>query len=95
MSSFGVKDCTKCWEAYEPDQQFGQNESIHIGSSQKLRKEGNARINQVSAMRPGLAKIIEKECILWYFESPETDHNIAGNACCIDYTDTWPSKSVH
>jgi len=46
-------------------------------------------------MRPGLANIIEKVCISWYFESPETDLHIAENACYIDYTDTWSSKRVH
>ena len=51
---------TKSWEAHERDQQFGENESIDIGKSQRLRKEGNARLNKVSVMRPGLAKIIEK-----------------------------------
>jgi len=60
MSSLGVKGCAKSWEAHERDQQFGENESIDIGKSQRLRKEGNARINTVSATRPGLAKIIEK-----------------------------------
>jgi len=60
MSSLGVKGHTKSWEAHERDQQFGENESIDIGKSQRLRKEGNARINKVSAMRPGLGKIIEK-----------------------------------
>jgi len=60
MSSLGVKGRTKSWEAHERDQQFGENESIDIGKSQRLRKEGNARINKVSAMRPDLAKIIEK-----------------------------------
>jgi len=63
MSSLGVKGRTKSWEAHERNQQFGENESIDIGKSQRLRKEGNARINKVSAMRPGLAKIIEKVCI--------------------------------
>jgi hypothetical protein len=47
------------------------------------------------AMRPGLAKIIEKVCISWYFESPETDLHIAENACWINYTDTWTLKWVH
>jgi hypothetical protein len=56
----GVISHTKPWEAHEPDQQFGDNESIDIGKSQRLRKEGNARINKVSAMRPGFAKIIDK-----------------------------------
>jgi len=60
MSSLGVKGGTKTWEAHERDQEFGENESIDIGKSQRLRKECNARINKVSAMRPGLAKIIEK-----------------------------------
>jgi hypothetical protein len=60
MSSLVVKGCTKSWEAHEWDQQFGENRSIDIGKSQRHRKEGNARINQVSAMKPGLAMIIEK-----------------------------------
>jgi hypothetical protein len=60
MSCFSVKHRTNYWEAQERDQQFGENESIDIGKSQRLRKEGNARINKVLAMRPGLAKIIEK-----------------------------------
>jgi len=60
MSRLGVKDRTKSWETHEHDQQFGENESIDIGKSQRLRKEGDARINKVSAMRPGLAKMIEK-----------------------------------
>jgi hypothetical protein len=60
MSSLGVNGRTKSWEAHKRDQQFGENESIDIGKSQRLRKEGNARINKVSAIKPGLAKIIEK-----------------------------------
>jgi len=63
MSSLAVKRRTKSWEAHECDQQFGVNESIDIGKSQRLRKEGIAIITKVSAMRPGLAKIIEKVCI--------------------------------
>jgi len=92
MSSLVVKGHTKSWEAHECNHQFEDNESIDIGKSQRLRKEGNARINKVSAMRPGLAKIIEKVRISRYFESPETDLYIAENACCIDYTDTWSSR---
>jgi len=42
MSSLGVKGRTKSWEAHERDQQFGENESIDIGKTQRLRKEGNA-----------------------------------------------------
>jgi len=91
MSSLSVTGRTKSWEAHERDQQFGENESIDIGKSQRLRKEGNARINKVSAMKPGLAKIIENICISWYFESPEIDLHIAVNAYCIDYADTWSS----
>jgi hypothetical protein len=60
MSSLGVQGWTKSWEAHERDQQFEENASIDIGKSQRLRKEGNARINKMSAMKPGLAKIIEK-----------------------------------
>jgi hypothetical protein len=59
MSSLRVKGHTKSWVANEHNQQFGENESIDIGKSQRLRQQGNARINKVSAMRPGLAKIIE------------------------------------
>jgi len=63
--------------------------------SQRFRKEGNARINKVSPMRPGLAKIIEKVHTSRYFESSETDLHIAPNACSIDYADTWLPKRVH
>jgi len=47
MRSLRVKGRTKSWEAHERDQQFGENESIGIGKSQRLGKEGNARINKV------------------------------------------------
>jgi len=60
MSSLGVKGRTKSSEAHERNQRFGENASIDSGKSQRLRNEGNARINKVSAMKPGLAKIIEK-----------------------------------
>jgi len=95
LSSVGVNGCTKSWNAYECDQQFGQNEHIEIGKSQRLHKQGNARIDKVSAMRPGLARIITRVHISRYFESPETYHQIAENAYCIDYADTWSSKGVH
>jgi len=95
MSSLTVKELTKCWEARERDQQFGENENVDRGKTERLRKEGNARINKVSAMKPGLAKIIEKEHISRNFESAETDLHIAENACCIDYANTWSSKRVH
>jgi len=95
MSSLGVKGRTRSGEAHERDQQFGENESIDIGKSQSLPNEGNARINKVSAMRPGLANIIEKVHISRYFESPETDLHIAMNACSMDCADTWSSKQLH
>jgi hypothetical protein len=95
MSSLSVKGRTKSWEAHERDQQFGKNESTDIGKSQRLRKEGNARMSKVSPMRSGLAKIIEKVHISTYYESAETDLHIAENACGIDYADTWMSKRVH
>jgi len=60
MSSLRVKGHTKSWEAHERNQQFGENASMDIGNSQRLRKEGNARINKVSTMKLGLAKIIDK-----------------------------------
>jgi hypothetical protein len=47
MSSLGVKGSTYSWEAHEHDQQFGENEIINIGKSQRLRKEGNTRINKM------------------------------------------------
>jgi len=95
MSSLSVKGSTKCWEAHERDQLFVENERIYIGKSQRLRKEGNARINTLLAMRKGLAKIIEKVCISWCFESTETDLHIADNACSTEYADTWSSNWVH
>jgi len=58
MSSLGVNGSTKSWEAHECDQQFAEDESVDIGKSQRLRRESNARINKVSAMKSGLAKII-------------------------------------
>jgi hypothetical protein len=51
---------TKSWEAHERDQHFGENESIDFGKSHRHRKEGNAKINTVSAMRVSFGKIIEK-----------------------------------
>jgi hypothetical protein len=56
--------------------------------TQRLRKEGNARNHKVSAMRPGLANIIEKVRISTYLDSLETDLYSAENVCWIDYTDT-------
>ena len=94
LSSLGVKGLNKSWEANERDQQFGENQRIDIGKSQRLRKEGNARVHKVSAMKLGLAEIIQNVRISWYFGSPEIGSHIAENACCIDYADTWSSKRV-
>jgi len=74
---------------------FWREWSIDIGNSQRLRKEGNARINKVFTIRPGLAKIIGKERISWYFESPEAGLHIAENASCINYTNIWSPKRVY
>jgi hypothetical protein len=80
MSSLGVIGCTKSWESHARDQEFGGNETIDIGSSQIHSHEGNARINKVAAMNPGLATIIEQVRISRYIERPETDLHIAVNA---------------
>jgi len=95
MRSLGVKGLTQSWEAHGHDQPFGEDGSIDIGNSQRHREAGNARINTVLAMRPALAKIIEKVRIWRYFENPETDSCRGANACCINYADTWSSKRVH
>jgi hypothetical protein len=42
MSSLSVKVHTQFWEAHERDQQIGENESLDIGKSQRLRQEENA-----------------------------------------------------
>jgi hypothetical protein len=81
IGSLSAKGRTKSWGANERDQQFGEKNSVDIGKSQRLRKERKARNNKVSAMRPGFPKIIEKVRISRYFESPETDLDIEGNAC--------------
>jgi hypothetical protein len=94
MSSRGVNGRKKSLEAHECDQQFGENASTDIGKSQRLRNEGNARINQESAMRPGLAKIIDTVRISTHSESADTDLHKTENACCIDCADTWTSKPV-
>jgi hypothetical protein len=60
MSSLGVNGHTRSWEAHEGDQLFGETERIDMRKSQRLRKEGCARINKVLAMRSSFAKIIEK-----------------------------------
>jgi len=62
------------------DQQLADNQSTDIGKCQRLRKEGNARINLMSAKTPALAMIIEKVCTTRNFESPETDLHIVPKA---------------
>ena len=94
MRRLSIKGHTKYWEARERDGHCGENECINIRKSQRLQKEGNGRINKVSAMRSGFAKIIEKVHISRYFECPETDLHIAEKACCIDYADTCSSNGV-
>ena len=91
----GVNGHTTSWEAHERDLPFGEKETTVVGKSQRLRKEGNARINNVSAMRPGLAEIIEKVRNWRHFEKPETAFHRAENACCVHYSDSWFSKRVH
>jgi len=95
LTWLGVKGHTRCGDAYEHNQRFGVNERLDIGKRQRLRKRGNARIYKVSALRPGLAMIIEKICISRYFKHPETDLHTADNTCCTDYADTWLWKRVH
>jgi hypothetical protein len=95
MSSLGVKGHTMCWEGHECDQQLEEDESIHIGRSERLRKEGNARINNLSAMRLGFPMTIEKVHISRYFESPKTDLVVADIACGIDYGETWWPNQIH
>jgi len=95
MSSLGVTGCSKSREAHEPNTQCGEIASINTGKSQRLRKEGNAPINMLLAMRPGFANIIQNVHISGQFESPESGLYIAENAHCIDCADTWSSKLVN
>jgi len=81
-------------EAHERDPHYGENESIDIGISPGLRKEGNDRINKVLVMKPDLAMIIENVHISGCFEIPEIYLHIAVNVCCIYYADTWSLKRV-
>lgn len=64
MKSLGVKGRTKTWEANERDEQFGENEAEPATTAKKLQKIGSARIRKVTAMKPGLSKVIEKVCFL-------------------------------
>ena len=60
MNCLGVKCHTKSCEAHDHKQRFVHSENTEIWMSHKLGQECNARINKASAMRPGLAKMIEK-----------------------------------
>jgi len=46
------------WDSHQLDVQLGENEATEVGNSQRHLKAGTARINKVSAMKRGLAKII-------------------------------------
>jgi len=95
MSSLGVYGRTRSREAHKHNQRFGDNVTLDNEKSPRLRKEGNARINKMSATNPGLARIIEKVCTSRCCESPETDLLKAENGCCIDCVNTWTLKRVH
>jgi len=95
MISIAFTGHIKSSEAQERNQQFGENDSIDIRKSQRLWNEGNAWMHKVLATRPCFAKIFEKEHNSRNFEYPDTELDIAQNACCIDYADTGLSKWVH
>jgi hypothetical protein len=71
MCSLGVIGLTMPSGAAEINQQFGVNETIDFGQSQRLYIEGNPRITKLSAMRPGRAKIMKNELNSRHFETPE------------------------
>jgi len=95
LSSFRVDGHTKSWNVQERKQHFGKNACMDTGNSQRLRKNGNARITKMSDMRLRWAKIIRNVRFSGHLQSPETDIHIAENTCCIDYTNIWLLKSVH
>jgi len=69
MSSVSVHSQSMFWKAHKHNQKLGENESTDIGKNESLRKEGNARINKVLAMRQGCSKNTEKVRILRSFDS--------------------------
>lgn len=95
ITTIDVEGCTISWESHLRNQQFGQTETTDNAKSQRLQQERNARINNMSAMKPGLPKIIQREYISRYFDSTETDHDTAVNAGCIGYTGTMLLKQDH
>jgi hypothetical protein len=95
MRGVSANSQSKAWEESECDQQFGANERIHIGISQRLRKVGDAGIIKVLAMRPGFGKINDNLYMSRNVQILETNFSIPAIACCIDYTDTRSSKQIH
>jgi len=95
MSCVRVTGRTMPCDAHVNNLQFGENASTDIGKSQRLQNEGDARISNVSGMRLGSEKIIERVCISRDCKWAETDIDTAENACCIDYVVSWSSKWVH
>jgi len=93
-SNLGIHGCTKSWESHECNQQDGENDSLYIGKIQRLWKEGNATINKLSAMKPGVPQVIEKVCISIYFETIETNLYMAANTCYIEYAGNRLLKRV-
>jgi len=94
-SIHGVTGCAKFFETFKSNLRVGENASIDIWMTQRLRKECNARINMGSAMKPGFARIIEKVQIAKYFEGAETNLYIAGKPCYSVCMDTESIKRVH
>jgi hypothetical protein len=95
MRSLVASGRTRSWEAHQLGQQFADNESKDTGNSQTQQLEGNARFNQISAMRPRFVKTFQKVGTASYFDSPETDLHYAANTYCLDYTKTQPLKQFH
>jgi hypothetical protein len=57
--------------------------------------EGNARINEVLAMKPDFAKIIENEHMSGNSDYPQTNLHLGVTTSCLNYADTWLLKPVH
>jgi hypothetical protein len=94
MSSVSVERRTKSSEVLECSAVW-REWIIANGKRQTLRNKGDTRINKVSAMRPGLVKLMKKVRLAGYFESPDSDVHITENACCVTYDDNWSPKLVH
>jgi hypothetical protein len=94
INSLRVNGHTKSWESHERNPRFGKNECTDTSNSQRLRKDGNAKINKVSDMQSGLAKIIKNVRFSRHLQSPETDIHITESTGCIDYITIWLRKRV-